>query len=68
MNDVNVFADPLIEGAYRLVLRSMCNTENEKALFATICRSCDKNGISVQKYLAVCNEVTTKMKELEECE
>ena len=68
MNDINISTDGLIEGAYRIVIRSMCNTEKERDLFEVICKSCDKNGISVQKYLTVVNEVTTKMKELEECE
>lgn len=67
MNDFTV-SDALLESAYRIIFRSACETEKDRAVFAAICQSCDKNGISVQKYLTVLSEVSEKIKELEECE
>lgn len=68
MDDIKISADAMVEGAFRIVIGSACKTEKDKAVFETICQSCDKNGISVQKYLAVVSEVAQKMNEWEECE
>ena len=60
------FSDMLVESAFRIVMQSNCKTEKEKEMFLIICEACDKHNVSVQAYVSILGEVSSRLKELEE--
>ena len=58
-------SDELLDTSYKVLMYSMCETENERGVYRLICEICKKYDLSVRKYMMAFDELTRKLQELE---
>ena len=58
-------SDSVIETAFRTLVLSECDTDDEVREFTILCEICDKHRISVKAFMAVSGEFEERLKELQ---
>lgn len=58
-------SDELLDMSYKMLMFSMCDTEQDKEMFKLICEICRKYDLSVRKYMMAFDEVTRRLQEME---
>lgn len=64
MDEIKI-SDELLDVSYKILMYSMCNTENERGLYRLICDVCERYDLSVRKYMMAFDEMTKRLQELE---